>query len=69
MREMASTLTKLQRLENNLSFLTNVDNEADVSMIVVNGDNSVDIENTMLLQELRELNSRREEVIKLLMED
>ena len=69
MREITSTLTKLQRLENNLSFLTNVDNEVDVSMSVVNEDNSVDIENTMLLQELRELNSRREEIIKLLMKD
>jgi len=69
MRELTSTLAKLQKAEKSTKFLTDVNNDAKVKMIIVNEDETVDIDSTNLIQELRELNSRREEILKLLMDN
>ena len=58
-----ATVARLKRLENSVAFLSNVKEDLSLELRVVNEDNTVDVENTRLLQELRELNSRREELL------
>ena len=58
-----ATVSRLKRLENSVAFLSNVKEDLSLELRVVNEDNTVDVENTRLLQELRELNSRREELL------
>jgi len=68
MKTLNSTVSRLQKLENNMSFLSNVTYDKNLNLEVLNEDNTLDVKNTKLLDELRKLNTRREELLQSLMD-